>query len=184
VSPNSGPGGAGRSARDRLVLFLAQGCGAGRIPVAPGTFGSLVGVGWSLVLLASGSPWLCLAGLLAGVALSVWLCGQAERLLGETDPPSVVLDEIVAIPVCLASWVIAEGLRLGAMPGVGRLLAGGGWLWLAGSFAAFRCFDIAKPWPVGRSQRLPGGWGITVDDLLAAVYVNLLAVLLMTLGVR
>jgi phosphatidylglycerophosphatase A len=45
---------------------------------------------------------------------------------------------------------------------------------VAGVFAAFRLFDILKPWPVRQSQVLPGGWGITIDDLLAAVYVNLL----------
>jgi phosphatidylglycerophosphatase A len=40
---------------------------------------------------------------------------------------------------------------------------------------AFRVFDILKPWPVGRSQRLPGGWGVTVDDILAAIYVAVIS---------
>jgi phosphatidylglycerophosphatase A len=54
-----------------------------------------------------------------------------------------------------------------------RLLGQDVWL-TAGFFAAFRFFDVLKPWPVRQSQALPGGWGVTVDDLLAALYVNLL----------
>ena len=48
-------------------------------------------------------------------------------------------------------------------------------------FAAFRFFDVLKPWPVRQSQRLPGGWGVTMDDVLAALYVNLLAALTLLL---
>jgi phosphatidylglycerophosphatase A len=44
-----------------------------------------------------------------------------------------------------------------------------------GIFALFRFFDILKPWPVRQSQKLPGGWGVTVDDVLAAGYVNIVA---------
>jgi len=154
------------------MLLVAQGLGVGRLPVAPGTFGSLVGLGWTALLLQSRSPWLILAGLLAGIVLSVWLTGQAERILGQRDPASVVLDEIVAMPVCFAAWIGQEWVRLGQRPELGRLLGGSGWLWLVGLFLAFRFFDIVKPWPVRQSQRLSGGWGVTVDDLLAALYVN------------
>src|SRR2546428_13926928 len=56
-----------------MILWLAQGFGVGRIPFAPGTFGSAVGLLWLLVLLAPGNFWLCLAGVVFGIFLSVWL---------------------------------------------------------------------------------------------------------------
>jgi len=84
---------------DRFILWIAQGCFTGRIPVAPGTFGSLAGLLWVDALLATRSPWAFAAGALVGIACSVWFCGRAERILGQTDPGSVVLDEIAAMPV-------------------------------------------------------------------------------------
>ena len=157
-----------------LALWIAQGFGVGRVPVAPGTCGSLVGVLWTALLLATGSPWFYAAGVLAGVVLSVWLCGVAERILGRKDPASVVLDELAAVPLCFAGWLGLCLWRTGQMPLPGRLFAGHGlWLTLA-VFGAFRFFDVLKPWPVRQSQALWGGWGITADDLLAALYVNLL----------
>jgi phosphatidylglycerophosphatase A len=67
--------------------------------------------------------------------------------MGKKDPSCVVIDEIAAVPVALA--------------GVG------GW-WIVLGFCLFRLFDVWKPWPIRQSQELPGGWGIVVDDLLAA----------------
>src|SRR5262245_54559424 len=58
-----------------LALWVAQGLGVGRVPVAPGTFGSVLGMGWFALLVASGSLWLVAAGCITGAALSVWLCG-------------------------------------------------------------------------------------------------------------
>ena len=91
-----------------MILFVAQGFGAGRIPFAPGTFGSVVGILWTALLLATRSFWWYLAALFASIALSVWLCGEAERILRKRDPGSVVLDEIVAIPVCFLAWILAR----------------------------------------------------------------------------
>ena len=59
----------------------------------------------------------------------------------------------------------------GTPPGDGGFFGGNNWLITLAVFALFRLFDIAKPWPVRQSQSLPGGWGITVDDVLAAVWV-------------
>ena len=161
---------------ERWKLWLAQGLGTGRAPVAPGTVGSLLGVVWTACLLAPGSPAVYLAGTLLGCAASVWLCGEAERILGKQDPGSVVLDEIIALPVCFLGWLVIETLEHGALPHpVALVRAPGGWVTL-GVFAAFRLFDVWKPWPVRQSQALPGGWGVTADDLLAAVYVNLVTV--------
>jgi phosphatidylglycerophosphatase A len=154
-----------------MKLWIAQGFGIGRIAVAPGTFGSLVGLAWLAVLLCFNSWPVFVLGNLAGIAVSVWLCGEAERILGKTDPGSVVLDEIIAIPLCFTGWLAVAALRRHSWPGVEYFLAH--WLSSSGVFALFRLFDVAKPWPVRQSQVLPGGWGVTIDDILAAVYVNL-----------
>ena len=160
-----------------MKLWLAQGFGVGRIPFAPGTFGSLVGLAWFALLLLPGSIWIFIVGTLAALVLSVWLCGEAEKILKQQDPGSVVLDEIAAIPVCFAGWTIFAAIKTGALPAVGYFFSGWNWLAVAGVYAAFRFFDIVKPWPVKQSQSLPGGLGVTVDDALAAIYVNLVVLL-------
>ena len=158
-----------------MKLWLAQGFGIGRIPVAPGTFGSILGLAWFALLLAMGRWWVLLAGSLLGFAASVWLCGVGERLLKTKDPGSVVMDEVTAIPVCFLAWV---GICYGnskALPSLGYFADH--WVGVVSVFGAFRFFDVTKPWPVRQSQSLPGGWGITADDFLAALYVNLMVVL-------
>jgi phosphatidylglycerophosphatase A len=172
IKPSPGrEGGFTRS----LVLLLAQGFGLGRIPWAPGTFGSLAGLGWFaiLLLIAQGSP-IAAGVLLAGsIVASAWTCEAAEIILGTKDPGSVVLDEIVALPTCFAGWVALQWWQQGAVPAVEEFFSGSTWYLTAGVFLAFRCFDIVKPSPVLESQSVPGGWGVVLDDQLAAVYVNL-----------
>lgn len=164
--------------RNQFILWLAQGFGVGRIPFAPGTFGSLVGLLWFGVLLIPHSFAFYVGGMLAGFAVSVWICGEAEKILQQKDPGSIVLDEIVAIPLCFFGLVVAgPGVTpAGSLPTVESLWQLGGPIglpWTVGIFTAFRLFDIWKPWPVRPTQGLPGGWGVTVDDLMAAGYVNL-----------
>lgn len=156
-----------------LLLWAAQGFGLGRIPVAPGTFGSVLGIGWFALLLSTGRVWSLAAGTLAGAILAVWLCGLGERILGEKDPGSVVLDEAAAMPLCFCFWTGTWLQRHHSLPGWHDFFARSNWPAILAVFAAFRLFDVWKPWPVRQSQSLPGGWGIVVDDLLAAVYVNL-----------
>lgn len=157
-----------------LVIWLAQGFGLGRIPWAPGTFGSLLGLGWFAVLLlvAQLSPVSAGVLFLGSILASVWTCEAAEILLGEKDPGSIVLDEIVALPTCFLGWVIYLRLQLGALPSLDLFFGPATWFLALGVFLAFRFFDIAKPWPVRQSQSLPHGWGVMADDQLAAVYVN------------
>jgi phosphatidylglycerophosphatase A len=161
-----------RSAKDRFVLWVAQGFGTGRAPFAPGTFGTLVGVAWFALLVWPGNLWIYLAGTLAGVFASVWLCGEAERILGQHDPGSVVIDEIAAIPVVMMSWVVIFTVSERTESMLGWFFLDRPLLVVSG-FLLFRVFDIWKPWPVKQSQSLPGGWGVTMDDVLAAAYVNL-----------
>ena len=133
--------------RDQVVKLLATGFGTGYLPKMPGTAGAGLGVGVWLVLQRAGTPWIW--GVFAVAILpAIWVAGAAERLLGQTDPACVVIDEIVGMPVAL----------IGITPVW--------WLVMIG-FVAFRLFDIWKPFPIRQSQKLSGGWGIVVDDLLA-----------------
>ena len=161
---------------DRLALWIAQGFGIGRIPVAPGTFGSLVGIVWMLVLVRTGALWWYLAGTVAGIVISVWLCSRAERILKHKDAPSVVLDEIVALPVCFIGIVTADWMADGALSSPQMYLQPPLLYVTLVVFGLFRIFDIAKVWPAARLERWPGGLGITADDVMAAVYVALVSV--------
>ena len=100
-----------------------------------------------------------------------------EKILKQKDPPSVVLDEIIAIPFCFLPWLTLVWLKQGKLPALETFVTGQGLLTVAVIVVLFRIFDILKPWPIRQSQRLPGGWGVTVDDLLAALYVALLSLL-------
>lgn len=158
-----------REYRGSVVLCLAQGLGVGRAPVAPGTVGSVLGLLWFLLLVGTGELWIYLAGLVLGLVVSVPVCGAAERLLGRLDPPSVVFDEIVVVPLCFLPWVLSAWRKLEAMPLIEHFFTAGAWLPTLVIFVLFRVFDAAKPWPINRVQDLPGGWGVTADDVLAAV---------------
>jgi phosphatidylglycerophosphatase A len=165
-------------------LWLAQGFGVGLIPIAPGTFGSIVGViCWAALLL--GRNWfLFSAGLLLLMVLSVCLTGRAEEWLGAKDPGSIVLDEIAAIPLCYLAWMIVAARGSGRFPDINYFFSRQTWPITMAVLAFFRVFDIWKPWPVRQSQLLPGGWGVTADDLLAAGYVNALVLLAWISGLR
>ena len=162
-----------------FLLFAAQGFGLGRIPFAPGTFGSLGGLLWTALLLRTGHYWTYLGGAAAAALAAVWICGKAEKTLGKKDPESVVLDEIVAVPLCFAFlfFTMAATSRASGWPTPAPefLISRSGWAITLAVFIAFSVFDIWKPWPVRQAQSLRGGWGVVVDDLLAALYVNLLA---------
>jgi phosphatidylglycerophosphatase A len=162
---------APRQSIDLLALWIAQGFGIGRIPFAPGTFGSLVGFVWFFLLLAFGDELIFIMASAFGIGLSVWSAGRAEKLLGQTDPGSVVIDEIVAIPLCFVGLMLANPNRPEFYhPGYYQRHLG----ILVAVFIAFRVFDIWKPWPINRTQALPGGWGVTIDDAVAAAFVNLI----------
>jgi phosphatidylglycerophosphatase A len=145
-----------------LRLWLVTLGGAGMIPGAPGTYGSLVTslllgilfytIGLSTVTLIAG----CVLFSILCVLLGDW----AQRFYGRKDPGPCVLDE--AAGICLTML----GQR--TLPGLHEI-----WVLLAG-FLAFRIFDITKPPPARQLERLPAGWGILLDDLAAAVYANLL----------
>ncbi len=135
----------------RAFLFLASGFGAGYLPVAPGTWGSLAALPlhWLFSRLSPTGYGIALA---VTVALGVASAGAAEKILDRPDPGLVVIDEIAGMLVALA-------------PFEPSLVT-----WTAG-FLLFRLFDIVKPFPVGwLDTRLHGGLGIMADDLAAGAY--------------
>ena len=130
--------------------FLALGAGSGLAPVAPGTFGTLVGI--PVLLLMPTAPAGYAVVLLALFALGVWCCDACARNLGVHDHPAIVFDEVVGYLVTMAA----------APRSIGFVVLG---------FALFRLFDILKPWPIGPiDRRVGGGFGIMADDVLAGVF--------------
>lgn len=144
------------SFRDKVILLIAEGLGLGRIRSAPGTWGSLWGLplGWSLGWFDT-TWWVRLVVAAVMFAIGVPLCKRAAGLRNTKDPGSVVWDEIAAFPLVYA-FVPLDGSRQW-----GVLIAG---------FILFRIFDIWKPPPVRQCDRLTGGFGIMIDDTVAACY--------------
>ena len=145
--------------RERVLFvfaaFAASGAGVGFVPWAQGTFGSLwIPVAFHLLplkWLVYPSGTIAVAVLALGLFfVGVWSSGVCERRWGH-DPGRVVIDEVVGMLVT----VLVIPLTLETV-------------WVG--FLLFRVFDIVKPWPVRRVERLPGGWGVMMDDVLAGVY--------------
>ena len=122
--------------------------------MAPGTFGSAAGLVLLWALRAPGSAALEIAVVLVLLALGVWSATIAERAAGRVDPGIVVIDEVVGMIVTMM-FIPATTFSIVA------------------GFLVFRVLDIVKPWPARRFERLPGGAGIMADDVMAALYGNL-----------
>ncbi len=143
-----------RSVLSLAAQFVATGAGSGYAPFAPGTAGSLVGLllFWPLSRLPFAGQ--------VGVTVALFLVGtlaaaHLARRLGLKDPGIVVVDEVVG------QWV---SLLLLPMTPLTVVLG----------FLLFRLLDVLKPWPARDFERLPGGWGIMADDVMAGIYANLL----------
>ncbi len=131
---------------------IALGFGAGLAPFAPGTVGTLVAwpVGW--ILGGVMTPAVLLAVLAAAFLAGMWACEITGQHLGVSDHSSMVWDEIVAFLLILA--IVPRDLG-----------------WQAAAFVLFRAFDIGKPPPIDWfDRRVRGGFGVMLDDLLAAGY--------------
>lgn len=137
-----------------VILFIAQGTYAGRVPVAPGTAGTVVGI--LIYLAAKHLGVFSYAGLCFVLcAAGAWAAGRAEKILGCKDCPSIVVDEIAGYLIAMFMVPVSWGL-------------------IAAGFVLFRIFDIAKPWPLKRLQDIHGGLGVMMDDIGAGVYTNVL----------
>ena len=141
--------------RNQVVDFLATGFYIGKVPVAPGTFGSLPGL--LLCWAISGIPASVAAvvGILL-IGLAIWVSNEAEKLYGSKDPGSIVIDEIAGM------FVTMFGLPFF-------------WKTAAAGFIVFRVLDIIKPFPIRQlEKRLPGGVGVVADDVAAGLMGNIL----------
>jgi phosphatidylglycerophosphatase A len=125
----------------------------GYIPFAPGTFGSLAAALAFLCFPTYLSPFWFTAALLALTLVAVWAAQRLAHANHNADPSEVIIDEVIGMVVALAYLPLSAGA-------------------IAAGFALFRVFDIAKPFPVRQAEKLPGGWGIVMDDILAGVYAN------------
>ncbi|MFU8848841.1 MAG: phosphatidylglycerophosphatase A [Opitutales bacterium] len=141
-----------------LVVNCATLGPIGRIKKAPGTWGSVAGVGLYAVLFHRSSliGFILLALLLAYLAVA--LCDAAEKRLQMRDPGMIVLDEFVAVPLVFFGMGGADGL----------IAQHGDWPVLLAGFILFRIFDVLKPFGINSLQNLPGGLGCVADDLAAA----------------
>ena len=135
-----------------LVYTLGTGFGSGYAPIAPGTAGSLLALIIYFLFPLNSFYWLTISIML--FFAGVWAGFKIEKDKGE-DPGLVVIDEMVG------QWLTVLFLP----PTLVTLLTG---------FILFRLFDIFKPYPVNKSQKLKGGWGIMIDDVLAGIYATII----------
>lgn len=143
--------------KPRPVQWFALGFGSGLLPKAPGTWGSLAAVGIYLLFAAFFSDTVILMLVLLSLAAGGFICGRSAEQLGVHDHGAIVWDEFVG------QWMV-----LLAIP---YLWSGHYVVAVALAFALFRVFDIKKPWPIAAlDAHLETGWGIMLDDVLAAVY--------------
>lgn len=141
---------------ERLAYFIATAAYVGRIPIAPGTFGSVAGlVLYGLIVRTGGGSAIELLAILVTFVLGIWSAQVTERVLGGKDPGPVVIDEVLGMLVTMA---LLDVNPLGAFV----------------AFLVFRLLDVIKPFPAGRFEHLPGGFGVMMDDAMAGVYGNLL----------
>lgn len=157
---------------ERLVCDVATIGPVGTWGKAPGTNGSVVGVILYTLVFHHLHPLGYAIGLLLLLGVSIAFCDEAERRMHKQDPGEVIIDEVAAIPFCFI------GLQ-----GAIAQLQHNAWILLLAGFALFRFFDILKPLGINRLQNLPGGIGVTADDIAAAlatcVCLHLLSLLLL-----
>lgn len=152
-----------------VKLTIATFFFVGYSPIAPGTCGSVVA---SAVYIAVAYMFPCHLSAVCGILIlgalvaNIWTCGWARRFFGSDDPQKVVIDEVLG---CYVAIILVIGFRsgpeIGPQPWIEAILALG----------LFRLFDITKPFPIRRIEKLGGGWGLWMDDLAAGVYAGIAA---------
>lgn len=131
--------------------FIAFGFGTGALPIAPGTFGTLLAIPFYLLIHRFTLPWYVLTTLLVIIA-SIWICHRVSKDIALHDHQGMCLDEFPGFLVTMC----------GIPTGIGWIIAG---------FLLFRLFDIWKPWPIRFiDEKISGGIGMILDDVLAGVY--------------
>jgi phosphatidylglycerophosphatase A len=159
-------------AKDYLALGITT-VGVGYIPGAPGTYGSLLAVAFYAALsnlfgsyryTPSAAPpefvvaaihAVILIAFLLFILLGIWAAGRSVELLGNTDPPQAVVDEVIGQLIVFLFIPFTRS-----------------WVLIAAGFLLFRLFDIWKPYPIDYLQSLPSGIGVCADDILAGIYAG------------
>ena len=138
---------------DRFFLLLAAGFGAGYVPIAPGTAGTLVAIPIFLGLSSIPFPLYELT-ILTFFFLASWISGEAQKDWGRKDHPRIVIDEIMGYLITML-WLPKTIL------------------FIIFGFLLFRFFDIVKPPPIRLMEKAKGGYGVVLDDVVAGVYANI-----------
>jgi phosphatidylglycerophosphatase A len=141
---------APRTARDVVAHVLAVWFGCGHLPVAPGTWGTLGAIPLYLLVRPHG-VWAVAAAALVVTLAGLWAADVVERRLRIKDPQIVCIDEVAGV---LITWLAAPPTLPGLIAGV----------------VLFRIFDQWKPWPARRAERLGGGAGVMLDDVVAGIW--------------
>ncbi len=156
--------------RPGLGVWIATCGGLGYIPIAPGSAGAAVGAGLVVALARLPVPrfWVSIAIAVAALvilALGIPSATAAEAYFGRKDPGHVIVDEVMGQMIALVASPRA------------------GWKWLLGGYLLFRVFDVIKPFPARRLERLRGGRGIMLDDFAAGIWA-LIALSLLRYGLK
>ena len=146
-----------------MIRGIVTAGGVGLIPLAPGTFGSIVAIPLAWLLHMVGGIWLVVIATVAIFAIGLW--ASAIYLQGrKEDPSEVVIDEVVGQMIAL--WPLSWGLTIAGTDA--HVFPWPGWL---GAFLAFRFFDILKPPPIRWVDR-PGAFGVMMDDVVAGLFAG------------
>lgn len=157
-----------------MKRLLTSCFGLGYLPVAPGTWGSLPPMFIYGLMSYFDAPVVSIIIVMAVLALAgSFVCVKFAPVViavtGKSDPREVVADEFAGQAVTFFAVVVMPSAPIGAVAILGFLL--------------FRAFDIVKPWPIRRLEKLHKGWGILADDLLAGVYAAIALVVCLRLWV-
>ncbi len=139
----------------RIGVFVATCAYVGYVPVAPGTFGSAIGLAVFYVVRHQRSTAVEVAAIVVLAVVGLWSATEAEHHFGGIDPGPVVIDEVIGMLITLAFIPVSTA---------GAIVA----------FFIFRFLDVVKPWPARRLEQLSGGLGVVLDDMMAGVYGNLM----------
>lgn len=138
---------------NRFTKLIASVFYIGYVPIAPGSMGSLAAL--ALYFFIKRSPLAMATAIGVCLVLGLLTAGRAERLFGGKDASEIIIDEFTGMLISLFLLPVTMG-------------------YIVSAFLLFRFFDIVKPMPINRLEKLSGGWGVMLDDLMAGVYANLI----------
>jgi phosphatidylglycerophosphatase A len=149
----------------KVYTSIATAFGVGYSRIAPGTAASIVALPFAWLIAISGGRFALLLAAILATASGAWACELYAHEKKENDPSECVIDEVAGQWIACA-FVPSNNILLG----------------YALAFVLFRFFDIVKPWPISAAERLPGGFGIMADDVVAGLFAGIIIAILAHLG--